>query len=270
MQKILIPTDFSILADNAMNYAIEIGSAFDAELYLYHVYHMHKVDYNLNFTAEEQPYRKKLEQKMSLKKLKFAEKIKQKGLNVQTVVEEDSIYSLFESKAIKHDINWIIMSSKGASGMEKVIFGSAAVNALEVAKVPVLVVPPEYTFQAIKHIVLATDLAEVSSKVLIPLQRLASTFDATVTILNVNTGTNGTEAHKINLSLQNIETTYREVPMANSINESINQFIEENNCDILCMIRREKGFFERLFKRSITKTQLYNNLIPLLVLPEND
>lgn len=55
--------------------------------------------------------------------------------------------------------------------------------------------------------------------------------------------------------------------MSKSINESINEFIRDHKSDLLCMIRREKGFFESIFKKSITKTQVYNTRIPLLVLP---
>ncbi|HMQ48425.1 MAG TPA: universal stress protein [Saprospiraceae bacterium] len=61
MQKILVPTDFSPVADNALNYAIEIAAKFESELLLYHVYTFHrKVDFNWDFPEDEQPYVKKI------------------------------------------------------------------------------------------------------------------------------------------------------------------------------------------------------------------
>jgi len=268
MQRILVPTDFSPVADNALSYAIEIGANFKSELLLYHVYHMHnKIDYDLNFPDDEQPFVKKLERNMNFTKGKFMEKIKQKELTIQTRVEEGNVLSLFGRKVMKHDINLIIMGSKGASGLAKVIFGSFAADALEMSKVPVLVVPSKHDFAPVEQIVLATDLNEVSTSILSPLQKLAFKFDAKVTILHVNTGSNK-NPHQRNIYLKDIETAYHEVPMSKSINESINEFIEKNKCDLLCMIRREKGFFEGLFKGSITKSQVYSNRIPLLVLPE--
>ncbi len=270
MKRILVPTDFSPVADNALNYAIEIAANFRSELYLYHVYRIHKkIDYDWNFPDDEQPYVKKLEQKMNFTKRKFREKITQKGLSIQTKVEEKHILTLFKSEVIKHDINLIVMGSKGASGLEKVIFGSVAADALEMAKVPVLVVPPHCSFIPLKQIVLATDLNETSTSILSPLQKLAFMYDAKVTILNVNTDLSKGTPQKNNLYLKDVETTYSEIPMSNSVNESINDYVNKNKVDLICMIRREKGFFESIFKKSITTAQVFNSKIPLLVVPEN-
>jgi nucleotide-binding universal stress UspA family protein len=185
MQKILIPTDFSPIADNALNYAIEIADKFKSELFLFHVYSFNKkIDYNWDFPDDEQPYIKNIEQKMNFTERKFAEKITQKGLSIQTKVEEDQIYSLFNRKVTEYGINLIVMGSKGASGLEKIIFGSVAATALEMAKVPVLVVPPEHSFPSFKEIVLATDLNDVSTDILAPLQKLAIKFGAKERLIN--------------------------------------------------------------------------------------
>jgi nucleotide-binding universal stress UspA family protein len=268
MKKILIPTDFSDVADNATKYAIEIGTKFKSELYLYHVYSFDRFNYDLNFHEDEQPFTEKVNRSMNKKKQKFMEKIKQNGLSIQTFVERGDIFSLFRRRAQKHEIDLIVMGSKGASGLTKVIFGSTAATALDIAKVPVLVVPPNYAFRTLEHIVLAMDDREVSSSVLSPLQKLAFKFGAKVTVLNVKAGSDRNAYTKTDLYLDGVETTYREVPMSKSINESINEFIGKETCDLLCMIRRERGFFESLFNKSITKIQAFNSQVPLLVLPE--
>ncbi len=269
MKKILVPTDFSPVADNALNYAIEIASKFESKLLLYHVYSFHrKVDFDWDFPKNEQPYIKNIERQMNFTKEKFIEKIEQKGLAIQTIVEEDNVFSLFGRKTEKHGISLIIMGSKGASGLKKVIFGSVASAALEMAKVPVLVIPPKYSFLPIKRIVFASDLKEISMSVLLPLHKLALKFDAKVTVLFVKTDSNKDMHWENNVHLEGIETTYQEVLMSKNINESINEFVDKNKFDLMCMVRRERGFFESLFKRSISKSQVYNNKIPLLVLPE--
>lgn len=268
MKKILVPTDFSPVADNAMRYAIEIAAEFKSELYLYHVYSFDRFNYDLNFPEDEQPFTEKVERKMNLTKLRFIEKITQNGLSVKTIVEQGDIFSLFKRKVKKHGIDLIIMGSKGASGLKKVIFGSVTATALEMANVPMLVVPPGNSFHPLQHIVIAMGHYEVSPSVLSPLQKLASKFGAKATLLNVNTGSDRNAYRKIDLSLEGVETTYREVPMSKSINETINKFIQEEGCDLLCMIRREQGFFKSVFKKSITMAQVFSNQVPLLVLPE--
>lgn len=269
MKKILVPTDFSQVAANALEYAIGIAAKMKSELYLYHVYYIHKVDYNLDFPENEQPIKKQAERKMNLSKLKYEKEISRKGISLHTVVEQDDISSLFKRKTKEHGIDLIVMGSKGASGLKRTILGSTAVVALETSKVPVLVVPPQQVFHSIKHIVLAMDHNEVSKAALFPIQMLATEFKARVTVLSVNTGADKNTHRKMDAYLEGVETTFREVPMSKSINETINEFIEKEGGDLLCMIRREKGFIESLFQRSFTKIQAYNSRCPLLVLPEN-
>lgn len=115
---------------------------------------------------------------------------------------------------------------------------------------------------------LALDDKEVSQEVLSPLQKLAIIFDAGVTILNAKSGLDKKGYRKIDHHLEGVSTTYREVPMINSVNESINDFVEKEGCGLLCMVGREKGFFESIFKKSITKAQVFNSEVLLLALPE--
>lgn len=270
MQKILIPTDFSPVADHALNYAIEIAAKFKSELLLYHVYTFRrKIDYDWNYTEDEQPFIKNIETQMSSTKGKFLEKLKQNGLTIQTKIEEDIIYPLFTTEVEKHNISLIIMGSKGASGLEKIIFGSVAATAIEMSKAPVLVVPPNGSFLPIKNIVFPIDLNKVSTSALSLLQKLAVQFDAKVTILNVKTDLSKETPQENKLSLKNVETTYTEIQMIKNINQSINDFIDKNDFELVCMIRREKGFFESIFKRSTAINQVYKSTVPLLVLPEN-
>ena len=269
MKRILVPTDFSPVADNALKYAIEIAAEFKSELYLYHVYYINKVDYDLNFPEDEQPYKRQVERKMNITKLKFKEDFTRKGLNVQTKVAPDSIHSLFKNAARSHEVDFIVMGSKGASGLAKVVFGSVAATVMKIAKIPVLVVPPAHEFRQLERIVLAIDHKELTADILSPLQKLAVKFEAKVTFLNVNTSRNKHALQEIDSSvLEGVETSYQEVPISKSINETINAYIEKEGGDLLCMVRREKGFFESLFQSSVTKAQVYESQIPLLVLPE--
>lgn len=268
MKKILIPTDFSPVADNAAKYAFEIADVFNSKLYLYHVYEMKKSDYDLNFSNDKQPFKKEVRLKMKKTKEKFKEIITQKELNIRTKVYQGNVFSLFGRTVKKDGLNLIVMGSKGATGLKKVIYGSVAANALAKSKIPLLVVPPEYTFQPLRNIVLAIDNKDVSSDVLSPLQELAAKFGAKVTILNINKDTEEVTKRTKNLNLKGVKTTYLEVPLSKSINNSISKFIETADCDLLCMVRRKKSFIESIYKKSVTKIQVYNNEVPLLVLPE--
>ena len=269
MKKILTPTDFSPVADNATKYAFEIAAAFKSKLFLYHVYNMKKSDYDLNFSNDEQPFRKKVKFNMEETIEKFKDIITQKKLKVKTKVYQGNIFSLFGRTVKKDGIELIVMGSKGASGLTKVLYGSVAANALEKSKIPLLVVPPKFTFKPLRHIVLAIGHKEISPDVLSTLQNLVTKFGAKVTVLTINNAPNHNTKREENLDLDGVEIIYREVPLSKSINNSISKFIkEEGDCDLLCMVRRQKSFIESIYKKSITKSQVHSNKVPLLILPE--
>ena len=267
MKKILMPTDFSPIADHALQFAIEIAAVCQSEIFLFHVYHINKIDYDPNFAKDKQPFANQVERSMNQTKRKFRQVMEEKGLTVHTKVEEATIFSLFNRIAPELGIDLIVMGSQGASGLSRIVFGSVAATAMEIAEAPVLVVPYKAKFQQISHIVLAVDRKEISPEALLPLQELALAFGADVTLLNVSTATDQHIFQKIDVTLEGVHTNYKEVPLSKSINDTINEYCEKEGCDLLCMIRREKGFFESLFQKSITKTQVYNSPTPLLVLP---
>lgn len=270
MQKILIPTDFSPGADNAMNYAIEIAAKFKSELLLYHVYsYSIRSDYDSDFPEDEQPYVKRIEQKMNITKNKFTKRIKEKGLSLETKIEDAYVFSLFSDIVTDNKITLIVMGSKGASGLQKIVFGSVAATALELAKVPVLIVPPENSHLSFDHILLAVDQKGFSTRTISSVEELAFEFGAKLTSLYVNDGSNEDQHSNVNLHFKKLKVSYREIPKSKSINDSINEFLRDGNYDLLCMIRREKGFFKSLFHKSITKAQVYSVGTPLLILPES-
>lgn len=268
MKKILVPTDFSAVAKNAVEYAIEIATVFNSEILLYHVYSFNKATYDIHFKEEEQPFRKEMEQLMQQKEWSLKATVNDKGLSLRTFVEEDNIFSLFDAKVKERNVDMIVMGSKGSSGIKKIVFGSVAATALGMATVPVLVIPPKCKYQGIQNIVLAIDRNDIAPGVFFPLQKLAIKFNAKVTLLNVKTDSKQSADKMLNLIINGVETSYREVPMFKSINETIAQFIRKEDVDLLCLIRREKGIFKTLFQKSVTKTQVFSNQVPLLVLPE--
>jgi nucleotide-binding universal stress UspA family protein len=266
MKKILVPTDFSPIADNAFRYAIEIASVLGSEILLHHAYTLDRFNFNLDFPRDKQPYAREMERKMRKKMQGFQAQVDAKGVGVETKVEEEDIFSLFNRKAIENEIELIIMGTKGASGVKGGVFGSVAAAALDSAEVPVLLIPPDRTFSSIENVVLATDHKGFTANVVAPLRNLVRHLDAEVTLLNVK---DGNEAVIDAVHFEGVKTSFKEVPMSGSINESINDYICKEGCDLLCMIRRRKSLLESFFQKSITKTQVFENQVPLLVLPDH-
>jgi len=271
MKKILVPTDFSPICENALNYAIEIAAKLSSEIILYHVYSFHRrIDYDRNYPEDDQPYVREIEKKMSKEKSSVIDKARAKGVSIRTKVEENNVFYLFKNKVEKNDVDLIIMGTKGETGLDRVIFGSVAVTALESSKVPVLVVPPEHKTYKIEKVALATDIKDLSKDVISVLEELITKFSSELTVLSIIQNDEEDRPHKNGeLEFQGLKTIYKEIEISNTINETINEYVQKNQYDLVCMIRKDKGFFESIFKRSVTKTQVYHTKLPFLVIPEN-
>jgi K+-sensing histidine kinase KdpD len=48
--------------------------------------------------------------------------------------------------------------------------------------------------------------------------------------------------------------------------QSINQYVEEKEVDLLVMAKHNRNFFDRLFHKSLSKKMAFHTKIPLLVL----
>lgn len=270
MKTILVPTDFSHVAQNALNYAIEVASKLGGELLLYHAYETNKKSGNKwGSFMDGQDQIEHLNEQMNSLAEKYEKILSNKGLSLQTKVVEQPVSSLFGTIVEECAVDLIIMGSKGASGWEKMIFGSVATQALDEAKAPVIVVPPNKPHLSIEKALLSLDLNHLYIDALAPFKELAGITGTSITILNIDNGkTNEEGLQRVKDFLKEIETNYTQVPLSESINQSINDIIDSNNYDLLCMIRRKKGFWESLFQKSITNTQVNSAQVPLMVLPQ--
>jgi len=54
----------------------------------------------------------------------------------------------------------------------------------------------------------------------------------------------------------------------NDVEKGILKFVNDNNIDLLAVISRKRGFFERLFHKSISKKLAMHANVPILILSE--
>jgi nucleotide-binding universal stress UspA family protein len=101
------------------------------------------------------------------------------------------------------------------------------------------------------------------------LKELLVKFHSGLTVLSVVDKLGHGGGAKRELEFQGVDTQYEEIELTKSVNKSINDYVKTKDLDLVCMIRREKGFFESIFRKSVTKTQVYRTKVPFLVLSEN-
>jgi nucleotide-binding universal stress UspA family protein len=169
--------------------------------------------------------------------------------------------------AVKNDFDMIVMGTRGASGLKKVLIGSHATSMIDHSRVPVLVVPEKAVFSGLKKIVYASSLYELDQEIK-TISMLASIYDATLHVLHVSPQTSKAKVDK-NFLPELVKTAgyskivYQDIKDDN-VSKVIDTYIQENNADMLAMFTHKLDTYERLFGKSVTRELAFYAHVPLL------
>lgn len=141
VKKILAPTDFSELSKLGIRYALEMARDVSAEVIVYHAIDLGEEWKGLR--SELTPYHDMLnDTRQMLDRFigdNFADRIDL--VEVQRLVEFGSSYKNIVDLAEKENVDMIVMSTHGRTGLDHMILGSVTEKVVARAPCPVLVVP---------------------------------------------------------------------------------------------------------------------------------
>jgi len=141
-KKILLPVDFSVSSEAALEAATELALYFHAELYLLHVIPVIPDVVSPDFPAAFAPSKEFLDQarRNAMEKLaRYAAKVVPKGIRTDFAAEVgDDIASAIQTVIERERINLLVLSTHGLSGWRAVVFGSIAESTLRKVQCPVL------------------------------------------------------------------------------------------------------------------------------------
>lgn len=267
MHKILVPTDFSDNAFNALSYAVSLANHFDSEITLLHTY---TVSSTSGMFVSVASFIKKDAAEQALAAVKKVEPKLKTSSSIDTQILKGSTTHLIAELADTQNYDLIVMGTQGASGLAEVFLGSTTNAVIQEAKTPVLAVPEGFSFQPIKQIVLAIDDEGIAhAGVVKPLVRLAKKMRAPVRVFHqaLDFDRDGIDP-SVDLYLEEVEHSFHYGLDREAVNDSINSFIKDNQADMLCMLRRQRSFLEKVFHASATTKEVFNSPVPLLVLQD--
>lgn len=161
MKKILVPTDFSPLAENALKIAASIAKKHDGEIFLLHLLDLplDLVDPTKNQVSNDLPESIFF---MKLAHQRFTAAMKKdylQGIKVHETVEFNEAFDGIMKVSQKHECDLIVMGSHGAEGLKEVFVGSNTEKVVRYSDIPVLVIKSETEDFKAKRLLFATNLA---------------------------------------------------------------------------------------------------------------
>ncbi|RED49369.1 universal stress protein [Seonamhaeicola aphaedonensis] len=280
MKNLLLPTDFSENSWNAIKYAINF---FGDEICNFYLLHINRFDNfttdNSHFIAEEDTINDvhtltgKLELRKVLKRI-----TKQFTANNKHKFYTISDYGFFIESIRNHveekKIDCIVMGTKGASGLRKVIVGSNTGSVITKVKCTILAVPELANFSGIKEIAFPTDFSlTYDISILEPITEILEKHPSSLRILHISkNGVNLNREQNRNRDL--LEDYFAHFSHSfhyltnKKVEDAIQCFVESRNTDMICMVAKNLNYFQQILFHSKVEQISYNTETPFLVLHE--
>ena len=260
MNHILVPVDLSPNSKDALRYAGHLAEQAGAEIMIVHCYSL--LQKAVTFTTGKGEVNKD-PQKWILKRIK---KLKQKhpGIIVDfKIIKGDVLDSLKKMMALAN-ADLTVMGTQGEGQNPDTFLGSTSGALVKTTDIPVLLIPPEFRFKGIEKVVFAAKNTFVKYMgPLEPIIQIKQLYKPHIQLLHLGEQPEPIPQQSFSiLQVINDITRYGN----DNFNESINEYLSQHHADLLCVIRRKRGFFEKLLGSSRTSaTQFYTN-VPMLVL----
>lgn len=260
MKKLLVPTDFSVHADAALDFASQLARKHDAEIFLTHVV-LTPVNWTKLSKEQEKLYPDTLEVIRNAKKelsLRM-ERLNEIGVRANERIHFSDGKERLVSYLASEKIDMVVMGSHGKYGFKAHVLGSNTYTVLRKAGIPVIVVKPSEKAFSFEKVVIATDFSEASGKAFQKLGDTIRFMGGTPDLLFVNTPANFMEDAQIKQLgkefLKKFGMYPHEIHIYSAYNteRGILQFAQEENVDAVALITHGKTDLQQLFSPSVTE-----------------
>ena len=279
MMNILIPTDFSENAQNAIAYALAYFSDVAVNFYILHVSHTHT-----STKEEEQELFSDFDTEMQTVQSTSAtlrEEIRKYQIRSQNPAH--SFFPLHESlnlveairkNVIEKEIDYILMGTKGTTKINGGEMGSNTCDVITKVKCPILVIPENAKFNGIKNIAFLTDYNCIYRNKIIT--RLSETLDlhrSPLRVLHIkaqNTGLTAAQTDNkgfLHYFFKDKKHSFHFVENKD-LEIGIQDFVETWDISLVSIVAKNLNLIQRLLLRPAVKSMNYSVNVPFLVLHE--
>lgn len=277
--KILIPTDFSENAWNALDYALKLFKDDKCIFYLlnaFQLYHFTTDSLILPEPGEPEYEKAREESEVGLEKLLDGIVMSSDNPNhrFEMISTYNSVLDAVKEAVYKKDISLIIMGTKGETNAANTIFGSNAAHIMEkIQHCPVLVVPEEAVFQKEKkrEIVFATDFkTSFNYNEIEALIHIAKRLKAPVRILHILENGKLTPEQENNKEilreyLREVVSTFHTLTNI-KVGAGVHSFIESRGSEMLALIHKKHNVLNSIFSKSLIQEVGYRPKVPVLAM----
>ena len=265
MDRILVPIDFSEESFSALDLAYQIARKSNARLILLNVIE-HPTGQSFSVMGDSMPsdfesnvYILQLIRKVKSDLSDIVEDPQYSDVDIRYDIQVGNPYRSIAATIAEHEVELVIMGTKGSSGMDELLIGSNAEKVVRYAKCPVITVKSKVNITDIGDIVFASSFTENNDLIIDHLKKLQKVFVGKLHLLKVNTP-NNFERDKISKGLMQkfVDDYQLEDYTMNVYNElseedGILHFAADNDADMIALTTHGRTGLMHLLSGSIAE-----------------
>lgn len=273
MKKILVATDFSNCASNAMKYAMELAKILNLELCAIHaIAATEGINNNIYNAIYIEDYYANKRQALATWANTFKNDEEFADVTVSTLCDVGSLSTVITKYIAANPVELLVMGTMGSTGISG-LFGSNSSMMVEKTNIPTLIIPLESKFSKNATITLATDFStNLSIEDVQALNELTAAFGTEkMNVLNVIEGSdwkvNAEGEEHMKKLITNATLDFNYISESNTV-DGIMNFILSSETDILCLVKHHHNLVYRIFNKSTVNKVMSRSVKAILVLHE--
>lgn len=278
MKNILVPTDFSNDAYNALFFTTQLLKDTNCTFHLLNCYDEKTKDLPIKANlanGKELQYVPNADSKEGLLKTKH-----------RIVLDSGNTKHVFESISKMGDliktvgklvqdlqIDLVVMGNKGITGAKDLFIGSNTTRVIHSGLAcPLLTIPKEIDFKMPKYLALVTDYKNcISAEQMAMIIEIKRISEASIRVMHINEKVRLDKFETSNMNtltqyLQEVDHSFHWVPKFATKTEAIQLFLEELEIDFLIMFNSERSAMKKIFRESVIKKITFDVELPFLII----
>ena len=280
MQRIIVPVDFSEQSKHAMHFAVEFSQLIEAEIVLIHVLEFPVSQFSItgdaNRKAMENFYTGEFIKAVHERLEEWKEDLSKEGVMVKAVMKYGNPFQKISGTISDEEGDYIIMGSKGASGLKEFFVGSNAARMIRYAKCPVIIVKGETHIKDFKNLIFATDASSEQDGIADKAKAIQSKLGINMHVVKIKTPYNWLEDGQVKKQLDlfaernKFENFTLSSSSADFVDEGAIKFAEENGSGMIMIGTHGRTGLGHLIAGSTAESLVNESQIPVMVfkLPE--
>lgn len=270
MKKILVPTDFSKHATNALKVAVQLAKEHDAEIVLLHMLELPQQTSDALDRGSEIP-EIMLYKKMAVQRIEDLTKSDLlSGVKASNIVQFERAFEGILAISKENDIDLVVMGSHGASGFKEMFIGSNTEKVVRSSEVPVLVIKNETDYFKTKNMIFASDFTDEVNAPFKKVLKFAEMLNSDIKLVMINTPnsfkTTAVAEKMMNDFADRFEKGHCQKYIYNDANieKGILNFAHSVNADLIAICTHGRTGMARLLNGSISEDLVNRTSIPMV------